>query len=99
MSDNNDSDIEIIMVSRARKRQEPPLPPAVKLEPGLGDQEVEIIESSPVAGSARPVSAKRETKVTGVNVKKPKHEPKEEIAKKVKRQGPRGVVFQLAKTC
>lgn len=51
MSDNNDSDIEVIMVSRARKRQEPPLPPAIKLEPGLGDQEVEIIESSPVAGS------------------------------------------------
>ena len=73
MSDNNDSDIEVIMVSRARKRQEPPLPPAIKLEPGLGDQEVES--------------------------KKTKHEPKEEIAKKVKRQGPRVVVFQLAKTC
>jgi len=82
MSDNNDSDIEVIMVSRARKRQEPPLPPAIKLEPGLGDQEVEIIESSPVAGSAQPVSAKHETKVREVKVKKQNMNQKRRLPRK-----------------
>ena len=104
ISDDKDSDVEIIKVTRGRKRQEPQSPaPRMKLEPGPRNKKVEIIEHSPVpcSASAQPMSDKQKVEKVKQGNKEErrgeKHEQKLEFGKRIKRQGPDWVGVQLPK--